>query len=535
MKWSKLSIRKRLLLVMVLSGFVELLILSVAGFYYIKNTQEQEMGEKALGLARFLGNSPSIVKMLESGQVGELNTKLESLTQAVGATFIVIGDANGIRLVHPSKDRLGLPMKGGDNVRALKLGEAYISFAEGSLGHSVRGKTAIFDSQGNIIGVVSVGYLLDSLKERVEPYLVFLLCIAVIVVLLNGLLSNYAYKRFRKTLLGFEPEEISRLYSELDTTLSTIKEGVISVDHQCNVRIFNARAAQILGVDANQAINRPLAAVLPESELTKLLKTHTAESDIDLLLNNVHVVANRQPISVNGQVIGAVSSFRPKTEITELTRQLSQTKQYAELLRSQTHEYRNKLNTISGLLHLERIDKVQELIGQESQHYQRLISQLHQDFQEPLIAGLILGKIERGRELGLSLQIEEGSHLSILPAHIQAEDIVTILGNLIDNAFDASQMLTATEKTQPIEFSVSDYGDEIIIEVRDFAAGLPADVSIEKLFNLGVTSKTVKGHGIGLHLVKEVVNRYHGTIEADNAAVKGAVFAVFIPKSGGCA
>ena len=532
MRWSKLSIRKRLLLVMVLSGFIELLILSIAGFYYIKSAQEHEMGEKALGIARFLGNSPSVVNMIETKQIGELNSRLDSLTQSVGATFIVIGDVNGIRLAHPSKDRLGLPMRGGDNDRALKHGEAYVSFAKGSLGHSVRGKTAIFDAQGNIIGVISVGYLLDNLKDRIKPYLIYLLCIAVIVVLLNGLLSNYAYKRFRKTLLGFEPEEISRLYSELDATLSTIKEGVISVDHQCRVRIFNTRAAQILGVDAEKAMNKPLASVLPESELSQLLSTHTPENDIDLLLNNVHVVANRQPISVDGQVIGAVSSFRPKNEISELTRQLSQTKQYAELLRSQTHEYRNKLNTISGLLHLNRIDKVQELIGQESAHYQLLISQLHQNFQEPLVAGLILGKIERGRELGLQLNIENGSHLSQLPAHIQAQDIVTILGNLIDNAFDASKALTQSEKHLPIELSVSDLGNEIIIEIRDYGTGLPKNLIVDNLFNLGVSSKTAQGHGIGLHLVKEIVNRYHGTIEVDCGLEKGVIFAVFIPKDG---
>ncbi|PMG87481.1 ATP-binding protein [Vibrio breoganii] len=532
MNWNKLSIRKRLLLVMMLSGLAELLILSVAGFYYIKSSQEQEMGEKALGIATFLSNSPSIIKMIETKQVGTLDTKLASLTKAVGATFIVIGDSNGIRLIHPSRDRLGLPMKGGDNDRALINGEAYVSFAKGSLGHSVRGKTAVFDNQGNIIGVISVGYLLDNLQERIEPYLVYLLCIALGVALLNGVLSNYAYKRFRKTLLGFEPEQISRLYSELDTTLSTIKEGVVSVDHQGMIQIFNTRAAQILGVKNNNIINKPLSSVLPESELNQLLSTHTAENDIDLLLNGVHIVANRQPITVDGQVIGAVSSFRPITEINELTRQLSQTQQYAELLRSQTHEYRNKLNTISGLLHLNRIDTVQELIGQESEHYQQLISQLHQNVQEPLVAGLILGKIERARELGLTLKIEEGSHLSPLPSHIQAQDIVTILGNLIDNAFDASKALDQLRKQRPIELSVSDLGNEIILEVTDFGAGLPESHAINRLFELGVSSKVDKGHGIGLHLVKEIVTKYSGTIEADNGPDKGAIFAVFIPKDG---
>ncbi|GAM60522.1 sensor kinase citA [Vibrio ishigakensis] len=165
--------------------------------------------------------------MIETREVGDLDIKMASLTQALGATFIVIGDDKGIRLIHPRAERLGLPMRGGDNIRALTHGESYVSFAQGSLGHSVRGKTAVFNDKGEIIGVVSVGYLLDSLQQRIEPYLIFLLCIALGVALLNGLLSNYAYKRFKTTLLGFEPEEMSRLFSELDATLSTIKEGLL--------------------------------------------------------------------------------------------------------------------------------------------------------------------------------------------------------------------------------------------------------------------------------------------------------------------
>ncbi|WP_261836456.1 ATP-binding protein [Vibrio ishigakensis] len=530
MTWSALSLRKRLLLVMVLSGFIELVILSIAGFYYIKSSQEQETGEKALGVANFLANSPSIIKMIETREVGDLDIKMASLTQALGATFIVIGDNKGIRLIHPRAERLGLPMRGGDNIRALTHGESYVSFAQGSLGHSVRGKTAVFNDKGEIIGVVSVGYLLVSLQQRIEPYLIFLLCIALGVALLNGLLSNYAYKRFKTTLLGFEPEEMSRLFSELDATLSTIKEGVVSIDSHSRVRIFNTRAAQILGVKPEKVLNKPLSEVLPRSELNQLLSTHSAENDIDLLLNGVHIVANRQPIVVDGKTIGAVSSFRPKNEINELTKQLSQTKQYAELLRSQTHEYRNKLNTISGLLHLERIDKVQELIGQESDHYQQLISQLHQNIQEPLVAGLLLGKIERARELGLELKIEEGSQLSPLPNHIQAEDIVTVLGNLIDNAFDASSSLES--KPLPIKVSVSDLGNDLILEVTDSGRGLPNQIDVEQLFTLGVSSKTEKGHGIGLHLVKEIVERYQGSIEAENGPQYGAQFAVFIPKEG---
>ena len=174
MRWSSISFRKRLLIIMTVTGLVELLILSAAGFAYIKQSQEQEMGLKALGVAEFLSESPLVTRIIE--EKGTLNpegvphtlpeetqAKFRNLTQLIGAAFIVVGDEKGVRLIHPYDDRLGKPMRGGDNQKALVFGESYVSTAKGSLGFSVRGKSAVKDADGKIIGVVSVGYLLDSL------------------------------------------------------------------------------------------------------------------------------------------------------------------------------------------------------------------------------------------------------------------------------------------------------------------------------------------------------------------------------------
>ncbi len=143
MVWSRISFRKRMLIIMTLSGLIELLLLVAAGFVYIKHSQEEEMGLKALGVASFLAQTPSVVDMLESGSGVDHQKRYRELTKLIGATFIVIGDQHGIRLVHPVDERIGLPMKGGDNDQALLHGESYVSFAQGSLGKSVRGKSAV--------------------------------------------------------------------------------------------------------------------------------------------------------------------------------------------------------------------------------------------------------------------------------------------------------------------------------------------------------------------------------------------------------
>ncbi|MDC5868684.1 sensor histidine kinase [Vibrio europaeus] len=535
MKWSSISFRKRMLIIMTLSGLIELLILVAAGFIYIKQAQEDEMGHQALGVASFLAKSPYVISAIENGVDQDSQQRYRSLTNLIGAAFIVIGDKDGIRLVHPLDERIGKPMKGGDNDRALVGGEAYISVAEGSLGYSVRGKTAVFNEQGEIIGVVSVGYLIDRLQDRIEPFIIFLVLMAFIVVGANAIVSSYASRRFQKAILGFEPEEIGRLYVELDVTLETLKEGIITIDDQGKLRSINRSACQILNLNKEQSINRPLSEILPESDLHTVIQTARTDHDINLYLNKQRLIANRSPIIVDGKVVGAVSSFRRRDDLTELTEQLAKTKEYAEMLRSQTHEHRNKLNTISGMVQMGELEAVQYLIGQETAHYQALIEFLRETIKEPLIAGMLLGKTERARELGLQLVVEEGSRLEPLPQRINPEDLVTILGNLIDNAFDATRDAITRDPLFPadrrlVEVSISDYGNEVILEVVDQGCGLPDNVSVDSLVERGVSSKDSSTRGVGLFLTNQLATRYHGELEMMNNKDCGARMTVYLPK-----
>lgn len=426
-------------------------------------------------------------------------------------------------------------MRGGDNRRALEQGLSYVSTAQGSLGYSVRGKAAIFDEQGNIIGVVSVGYLLDRLQDRIEPFLAFLILMVIVVVVANAIVSNYASRKFQRAILGFEPEEIGRLYGELEVTMSTIKEGVLSIDAQGILRSINRSACQILGIDRESALNKPLTDTLRDSDLYTVLESGQEDHDIEIFLNHKRLIANRSPIYVDGKIVGAVSSFRLRDEINDLTEQLSQTKEYADLLRSQTHEHRNKLNTISGLVQMGELDAVQKLIGQETAHYQAMIEFLRDTVKDPLIAGMLLGKTERARELGLQLVVEEGSRLEPLPEWLNSEDLVTILGNLIDNAFDATltsirdESNVASERRN-IDVSVSDYGNEVILEVIDHGCGLPKTMDPQTLFTKGVSTKSRQNRGVGLHLVNQLATRYHGHVEMIPNTNYGTRITVYLPK-----
>jgi two-component system CitB family sensor kinase len=534
-KWQKLSFRRRLLVIMTLSGLINLTILSVAGFNYLKHWEQQDSGENALGIARFLASSPIIINSLQAKDPALMSQKIESLRTSLDAAFIVVGDTEGIRYSHPISERIGKKMQGGDNDKALLQGLSYVSFAKGSLGQSVRGKTPVFDQQGNIIGVVSVGYLLTNISDKVEHVFVFLIVMALFVVIANAIISNLTAIKFQHAILGFEPEEFGRLYMELEVTLSTIKEGIISIDSDGFIRSINNSACQILNLKSDQVLHKKLKYVLPDSNLSEILLTQDSQSDVDIILNGQAIIANRQLIIVDNKVMGAVSSFRLKNEITELTKQLSQVREYADLLRSQTHEHRNKLNTISGLLHLGKTNEVLGLIGQETQHYQELIEFLRESIADPVIAGVLLGKSERARELGLTLTIDPGSRLQNLPKHIRDEDIVTVLGNFIDNAFDAciasgDGISAKDDNSKNISVSITDYGEEIILEVEDHGIGLPHDISQKQLLELSVSTKKGAHRGVGLHLIDNIIKQYKGQLVMQSETQTGTRMTAYLPK-----
>ncbi|MFT4836472.1 MAG: two-component system CitB family sensor kinase [Psychromonas sp.] len=530
-KCNKLSFRRRLLVIMTFSGLIQLLILSVAGFMYLKDWEAQDSGNTALGIAKFLATTPMVLDALQNENIDLIRNDVETMRNSINAAFIVVGDTNGIRYSHPVAERIGQKMQGGDNDDALLEGLSYVSYAKGSLGNSVRGKTPVHDSAGNIIGVVSVGYLVSTIDDKVYPFLFFLITMALLVVLANAVISNFTARRFQHAILGFEPEEFGRLYMELQVTLSTIKEGIISIDKNSHITSINQSACQILNLKTEQVLHQHIKKVLPDSDLADILLTHNIENDVDAILNGQAIIANRQLIIVEGEVVGAVSSFRLKNEITELTKQLSQIREYADLLRSQTHEHRNKLNTISGLIQLGKTSEVLRLIGQESERYQHLIQFLREAILEPIIAGVLLGKSERARELGLVLDIDDGSRLLQLTEPMRPEDLVTILGNFIDNAFDACLSVQSLHKEdKKVSISITDFGEEIIIEVEDNGCGLPEQFKRRALIQKGVSSKPGKHRGVGLYLVNQLITQYKGQLIMEDQDKKGTRMTAYIPK-----
>ena len=504
----------------------------IAGGLYtamISEVLEDQIGKRALQVSRTVAQLPMVKhQIVKPRPEGKLQALAEKIREEVGAEFIVIGNRDGIRFSHPKPDRLGKKMVGGDNAPALERGESYVSRAVGTLGPSIRGKVPIFDESGGIVGVVSVGYLQENVRVIIHDHQLKVGVLVGVLVVFGILGAVSISNRFKRAIFDLEPEQIARLLTERETIIDSIREGVVAIDRHANVTVVNRQAIVILGKDSeSQIIGQPIKDVLPGAKLSRILSGGEQRHDQELEVNGTIMLINTVPMIEQDTIIGAVASFRRRDELDILAKQFSQVKEYSEMLRAQTHEYSNKLHTIAGLIQIDHDKEALELISQETACYQGLIAFLAKAVPFPVLAAFILGKYNHAQELRIEFEIDPDSQLKDVPSELSREKLVTILGNLLDNAFDAALQ---GEHQAKVKLSMTDVSNDLVFEVEDSGAGVPAEKS-EQIFERGFTTKQ-NDRGHGLYLARKALRDLGGQITLSDSDLGGALFSVFIPKQG---
>jgi two-component system CitB family sensor kinase len=489
---------------------------------------KDQMGQSALNIAKTVASIPEVNKAFDDPDPSKtINPIVENIRRQTEAEFIVVGNLNGIRYSHPIPDRIGQSMVGGDNGPVFE-GKSIVSEAVGSLGLSLRGKTPIFDDGGKVIGVVSVGFLIEDIHQRAVHYRNSVLLLAFLALMAGTAGAVFIARSVKKSILGLEPEEIGRLYQEKQAILESIREGILAIDKSGRITMVNPTAQRLLGYPRTYRLTgRNILDVLPTSRLMEVIKTGEAEFDKEVLIGGQAVLASRLPVKGRqGHVMGAVASFRNKDELYRLSEELSQVKQYAEGLRAQTHEFSNKLYTISGLIQLESYQEALHLIAHETDVHQDLIRFIMKEIPDPMIGGVLIGKFNRAKELKIDFEVDRGSSFRDVPETIQRGQLVTIIGNLIDNAFDA--VLAGGSERKQVAVLFTDLGDDLIIEVEDTGCGVPDELA-DRIFESGFSTKE-KDRGYGLFLVNEAVKHLGGSVTFAKGDQGGTVFMVAIPK-----
>lgn len=509
-----------ILLVTVLLLFVTI-VLSSLHARALSDALVSRVGEYALSMAQVVAGMPEIVAGFDHPDPASvIQPQAERVRLVTGAEFVVVGNQDGLRYSHPVAERLGQPMVGGDNAGALEEGRSYVSRAVGTLGPSLRGKTPVFNDAGEIIGVVSVGFLIDDIEAMVAEQQRRLWAFTLLALSVGVGGATLLARSVKRQILGLEPAAIAGLVQEREAVLESIREGILAIDSQGVVTVANREAKRLLG--RTDAVGLPVQSILPNTRLLDVLQKGEPEYDRETLVGGRVVLVNRVPIHHNGAVLGVVASFRDLTEIERLRSELSQVRQYTDALRAQAHEFQNTLQTISGLCQLEAYDEVTEFVQEVAGGHQSLLQFLRERIPDVTMAGLLLGKYQRARERRTILSLDTATSLKDLPARLDRQAMVMILGNLIDNACEAAG------PGGQVRIGLSDAGDAVVFRIEDSGPGVPP-AERERIFSEGYSTKQ-HNRGLGLALVRSALDQLGGSIDLGVSDLGGAAFTVTLPK-----
>ncbi len=523
-----MKFKTKIFLVIVILVMALLGVVSTLFYYYLHLSFEDQIASKSLVQAKEISNNKSIINGVLNNDIESLTINVQELQKLTDADYITIGDVNGVRIVHKDPEKLGKPMMS-DNSDVLIYGRSVILHSMGGLGLAIRGKSPII-YDGKIIGVVSVGYLMSSLKQVIIEYEKPIIFTCIFTILLSLYLSYIISRYIKTSMYGMEPKEISRAFNLKNIVLNNVCEGIIAIDNNMIITELNSTSIHIFGdLRKEDIISKNIITVLNEQSdfFTRRLKESKVNGDLKdeiLIINNELYLANIANITDgNGWVI----SFRRKDDIELLSSQLSQMDQYTDNLRVIQHEYSNKISTIKGLIQLGEYDKAVALISSDSEGHQDFIDFVQGNIKQKIVAGILIGKYSKSKELGLTLELDEYSNIDDCLNFMTENQIYAILGNLIDNAFEAT--IANPNSNKIVHVLICNANDEILIEVSDTGTGINPTIQ-EKIYNKGYTTKQINGHGIGLYLTKMFVTQVGGDIMHHSNKPFGTIFTVYLPK-----
>lgn len=501
----------------------------IAGIFVISNLlgeQEEDYGQRAMLIARTVSNMPELINQLmnedQEQAMQNINQIVEEIRVINKAEYIVVLDMNRIKYSHPSTNEIGQKSESED-VNAAFSENYYISKAQGNIGIMIRAFVPILNEQKRQIGVVIVGYAMPTLAKIFQDYsleMMITILFSVVFSLWGALILG---SHIKKRMFGLEPEEISKMYVERQETFNAMHEGIIAIDNEMNITIFNEKASITLGVDghSSQYIGKKIYDVLPDTRLPEIVQSGKPSYNQELYINKHSILSNRIPIQIDGKNVGAVAVFKDLTEVKQLAEELTGVKAFVQALRVQTHEHKNKLHTVTGLLQLGHIEQALEYLTAVQATEQSLAKFLNERFHNENISGLLLSKISRGKELGITVEIDEESHFKHFPKHLDYHDFVVIFGNLIENAFEAFEGVQREDKR--VSISVDEHDNMLAILVSDNGSGMSEEVQ-KHIFENGFSTKEKENRGIGLYLIYEIVTKANDTIEVTSKEGEGTSF-----------
>ena len=517
----KLFFRTQLILIISMA-----LILGVAGTLINIHFETEKRDQNLQNVAEAIANSPMMTgkSSEEESVIIEYLDALKDTLDDIDVISVVNND--GIRMYHSNHALIGTKYDG--NMPDLKSNtDGYYAVNEsGPSGNQRRAYAAVYNEDGEYVGVVMAIMLMKNIKTETAQMLCIFLFITVVAILIELIIAGNLSGKIKKSLMGYEPDVFTAMYKMRDNILETLAEGIIAFDTNGVIQFANESAIRML-------FDRPLINIVGQSVdvigddiLSRNIKSGDKERNINLA--KADIILDCVPIKEDGMIVGTVAILHNRAEYTKLMEELSGTRYLVDSMRANNHDFTNKLHVILGLIQMGMYDDASSYIQNITMVQRENISKVMNAVSEPAVAALLIGKIARASELNINFVLREGCYYSTADMNLPSEMLITVIGNLLDNAFDAMNESTDYKKHKELMFGIYSKPGAVLITVDDTGSGIKLR-DMEHIFENGFSTKG-DGRGTGLYQVKEIVENFGGKITVESQEGVGSSFSISFVK-----
>lgn len=528
-----MSIMKRLLDVSletkingILIGVMSMIIISLSVFYlYHSGSEYYDNAERiTLQSAKTISLMPSLV----DGDDLSDNEKIQTLTNQYifenGIDFVIVKNKEGIIMSHPDTEMIGEHEPFSNDARANIFGAYYTEETDKYIEPAILAIAPIYagDEAKQLSGVVKVGYFESKIIEKILAKLSQLSMIGVIFIVLSFFISRWFGKYIKSETLGYEPKEITMILKNRENIFSALDEGIIGADLSGKIIYLNGAARKYLGIPESTDWNaRNIRTYFGHDMDSVLQGTRPGIRYFETQLNDKEIIVIINDLYEKGELSGHVIILRDMTEMSELSNKLTIVESLFDDLRAQSHEYKNRLHLISGLLEMEKYTGIRDVLDDEIDNLDSYQNNLH-GIQEDRVKALLIAKMNTAAEKRVKLKVDGESRMEDISDKVTINALITIISNLIDNAIDA----VSSRKSPEIGFYTGWFDGWLEIAVKDNGSGIS---DTDKVFRKGYSTKDIgPGRGYGLYNVSNNVELLGGYIDV-NSREGETIFTIEIP------